>query len=113
MVAELQISTRASTKIEIVGELDERSMRLACERVDAELTVCTPSVLVSLRHVTGTHWAALCGLTARIRTLRARGFDVRLGLARPSLRGLLATVALAELWPIEEEPPVGRTVIVA
>jgi ABC-type transporter Mla MlaB component len=105
---------RPSTKIELLGELDERAGRLLAEQIDAEITAHTKAVLVSLGRVSRTQLGALCGLVAKIQRVRKQGFDVRIVRPKPALRMLLRSVALCEAWTVDEDIAVPcRSVIIA
>lgn len=103
-----------TTRIEIVGELNERSCRLAAERIDSELADNGAAILVSLDRVTRTQWSALCRLMTKIQSVRARGLDVRIARPKPTIRMLLATIALGDSLAFEATCPVAaRSVIIA
>jgi anti-anti-sigma regulatory factor len=104
-----------TTRIEIVGELNERSGRLAAERIDAELEERTTSVIISLDRVSRTQWAALCRLVGKIQSVRARGCDVRIVRPKPSIRLLLGTIALGgDTLSIDSDvAQIGRSIIIA
>ncbi len=83
-----------AARIELVGELNERSSALAAERIDAELSLGSSAILISLDRVTAPHWAALCHLVSKIQSVRRRGHDVRIVRPKASIRLLLGAIAL-------------------
>jgi anti-anti-sigma regulatory factor len=104
----------SATRIEIVGELNERSCSLATERIDAELIEHTTTVLIALDRVSRTQWAALCRLVGKIQSVRARGCDVRIVRPKPAVRLLLATIALGDsICVAGDVTEIGRSVIIA
>ncbi|HXP93497.1 MAG TPA: STAS domain-containing protein [Candidatus Binatia bacterium] len=103
-----------AARIELVGELNERSSALAAERIDAEVSVESSAVLISLDGVTVPHWAALCHLVAKIQSARRRGYDVRVVRPKPSIRLLLGAIALgASDWVEADDVHAARSVVIA
>lgn len=102
-----------ATRIEVVGELNDRSSRLLTERIDTEIDQHSSAVVVSLDRVTRTQWAALCRLVSKIQSARKRGVDVRIVRPKPSMRLLLSTIALADSLAVDIDVPIGaRSVII-
>lgn len=105
---------RPSTKIEVLGELDERACMLVAEQIDTEIASHTKAVLISLGRVGRTQLGALCALVAKIQRARKQGFDVRIVRPKPALRMLLRSIALCEAWTVDEDVAVPcRSVIIA
>lgn len=102
-----------ATRIEVVGELNDRSSRLLSERIDSEIEQHSSALLISLDRVTRTQWAALCRLVSKIQAARKRGVDVRIVRPKPSIRLLLSTIAFSDGIAVDADiPVVARSVII-
>ncbi len=130
MAFELQIATRRdgtrrspapaspaflpASRIEIVGDLNERSSALASERIDSESAENNSAILVSLERVSRTQWSALHRLVAKIQAARRRGLDVRIVKPKPSVRLLLGTMTFGDsLFVDAGDLRIDRSVIIA
>jgi anti-anti-sigma regulatory factor len=103
-----------ASRIEIVGDLTERSSVLAAERIDNESATCNTAILVSLERVSRTQWSALHRLVAKIQAARRLGLDVRMVKPKPSIRLLLGTMAFGESLFVEtSDLQIARSVIIA
>jgi hypothetical protein len=85
-----------TSRIELAGELNERSSERVADRIDAELAVGSRAILISLDHVTVPHWGALCHLVTKIQSVRKRGYDVRIARPNAAIRLLLGTIVLGD-----------------